>query len=45
MDQRLAAMAIHIRGVSKTYPTFIDPEGYRAYIDSGEARFRSGVVQ
>ncbi len=24
---------------------FIDPEGYRAYIDSGEARFRRGVVQ
>ena len=23
---------------------FIDPEGYRAYIDSGEARFRRGVV-
>ncbi len=24
---------------------FIDPEGYRAYVDSGEARFRRGVVQ
>ena len=24
---------------------FIDPEGYRAYIDSGEARFHRGVVQ
>jgi len=24
---------------------FIDREGYRAYIDSGEARFRRGVVQ
>ena len=24
---------------------FIDPEGYRAYIDSGEARFRRGAVQ
>ena len=24
---------------------FIDPEGYRAYIDSGEARFKRGVVQ
>lgn len=24
---------------------FIDPEGYRAYIDRGEARFRRGVVQ
>lgn len=24
---------------------FIDPEGYQAYIDSGEARFRRGVVQ
>jgi len=24
---------------------FIDPEGYRAYIDSAEARFRRGVVQ
>src|SRR6476661_5425768 len=24
---------------------FIDPAGYRAYIDSGEARFRRGVVQ
>lgn len=24
---------------------FIDPDGYRAYIDSGEARFRRGVVQ
>jgi metallo-beta-lactamase class B len=24
---------------------FIDPQGYRAYIDSGEARFRRGVVQ
>ena len=23
---------------------FIDPEGYRAYIDSGEARFRRGAV-
>jgi metallo-beta-lactamase class B len=23
---------------------FIDPEGYRAYVDSGEARFRRGVV-
>jgi metallo-beta-lactamase class B len=23
---------------------FIDPEGYRAYIDSGETRFRRGVV-
>ena len=23
---------------------FIDPQGYRAYIDSGEARFRRGVV-
>lgn len=23
---------------------FVDPEGYRAYIDSGEARFRRGVV-
>jgi metallo-beta-lactamase class B len=23
---------------------FIDPEGYRAYIDSGQARFRRGVV-
>jgi len=23
---------------------FIDPEGYRAYIDSGEARFSRGVV-
>ncbi len=28
---------------SPTEP-FIDPEGYRAYIDSGEARFRRGVV-
>ena len=24
---------------------FIDPDGYRAYVDSGEARFRRGVVQ
>lgn len=24
---------------------FIDPEGYRAYIDTAEARFRRGVVQ
>lgn len=24
---------------------FIDPQGYRAYVDSGEARFRRGVVQ
>lgn len=24
---------------------FIDPEGYRAYIDTGEARYRRGVVQ
>jgi len=24
---------------------FIDPEGYRAYVDSGEARFRRGAVQ
>lgn len=24
---------------------FVDPDGYRAYIDSGEARFRRGVVQ
>jgi metallo-beta-lactamase class B len=24
---------------------FIDPAGYRAYVDSGEARFRRGVVQ
>jgi len=24
---------------------FIDPRGYRAYIDRGEARFRSGIVQ
>jgi len=24
---------------------FIDPQGYRAYIDSGEARFRRGAVQ
>ncbi len=24
---------------------FIDPEGYRAYVDSAEARFRRGVVQ
>jgi metallo-beta-lactamase class B len=24
---------------------FIDPAGYRAYIDSGESRFRRGVVQ
>jgi metallo-beta-lactamase class B len=24
---------------------FIDPEGYRAYVDTGEARFRRGVVQ
>ena len=24
---------------------FIDPAGYRAYIDSGEARYRRGVVQ
>ena len=24
---------------------FIDPDGYRAYIDSGEARFKRGVVQ
>ncbi len=24
---------------------FIDPAGYRASIDSGEARFRRGVVQ
>ena len=24
---------------------FIDRDGYRAYIDSGEARFRRGVVQ
>ncbi|HZF68310.1 MAG TPA: subclass B3 metallo-beta-lactamase [Gemmatirosa sp.] len=23
---------------------FIDPDGYRAYVDSGEARFRRGVV-
>jgi len=23
---------------------FIDPEGYRAYIDAAEAEFRSGVV-
>jgi len=23
---------------------FIDPEGYRAYIDSAEAEFRQGVV-
>jgi metallo-beta-lactamase class B len=23
---------------------FIDPEGYRAYVDSGEARFRRGEV-
>lgn len=28
---------------SPTAP-FIDPEGYRAYVDSGEARFRRGVV-
>jgi len=27
-----------------TVNPFIDPEGYRAYIDSGEARFRRGVV-
>lgn len=25
--------------------SFIDPEGYRAHIDSGEARLRRGVVQ
>jgi metallo-beta-lactamase class B len=24
---------------------FIDPAGYRAYVDSGEARFRRGIVQ
>ena len=24
---------------------FVDPAGYRAYVDSGEARFRRGVVQ
>ena len=24
---------------------FIDPEGYRAYIDTAKARFRTGVVQ
>ncbi|MDP9349029.1 MAG: hypothetical protein M3P24_07800, partial [Gemmatimonadota bacterium] len=24
---------------------FIDLEGYRAYVDRGEARFRSGIVQ
>jgi len=24
---------------------FIDPQGYRAYVDRGEARFRSGIVQ
>jgi metallo-beta-lactamase class B len=29
---------------SPTEP-FIDPEGYRAYVDSAEARFRRGVVQ
>jgi hypothetical protein len=23
---------------------FIDPDGYRAYIDTGEKEFRSGVV-
>lgn len=34
------------RDTAKT-PTepFIDPEGYRAYVDSAEARFRRGVVQ
>ena len=30
--------------VHSTAP-FIDPDGYRAYIDSGEARYRRGVVQ
>jgi metallo-beta-lactamase class B len=29
---------------SPTAP-FVDPEGYRAYIDTAEARFRRGVVQ
>jgi metallo-beta-lactamase class B len=24
---------------------FIDPEGYRAYVDTAEARFRRGAVQ
>jgi metallo-beta-lactamase class B len=31
------------RDTAKTNP-FIDPDGYRAYVDSGEARFRRGVV-
>ena len=32
-------------GAKNPVDPFIDPEGYRAYIDSGEARFRRGVVQ
>jgi metallo-beta-lactamase class B len=31
--------------VENPVDAFIDPEGYRAYIDSGEARLRRGVVQ
>jgi metallo-beta-lactamase class B len=32
------------RTASDPAAPFIDPDGYRAYIDSGEARFRRGVV-
>jgi metallo-beta-lactamase class B len=33
------------RGTAKNpADPFIDPEGYRAYIDNGEAQFRSGIV-
>ncbi|MCL4215355.1 MAG: subclass B3 metallo-beta-lactamase [Gemmatimonadales bacterium] len=31
--------------VADPVEAFIDPAGYRAYVDSGEARFRRGVVQ
>jgi metallo-beta-lactamase class B len=31
--------------VQNPVDAFIDPDGYRAYVDSGEARFRRGVVQ
>jgi metallo-beta-lactamase class B len=32
------------RTASDPVAPFVDPDGYRAYIDSGEARFRRGVV-
>ena len=35
-----------VASASATDPadSFIDPEGYRAYIDTAEAEFREGVV-